>query len=368
VGANEFERAGLYDAGASDAADRLALLEWLAGYGFSLDELVEGDARGRLGILAGDRIIRPGPRLTVGEVASRAGIDVERVWQIRRASGLSAPGRDEKAFTEADIELFVAFEAAVALFGEQAGFQFVRVLGSSLARLAETVNSMFLAEVEQPLVAEGRGVFALAQANLETTRALDLVPDVMNVLFREHVEEAIRRSMASRATTADPEMGGMAIGFVDLVGFTPLSQQLDASELAAVVDDFEATAFDLVSSHEGRVVKLIGDEVMFATVEAAAACEVALGLAEAFAGDSSVTPRGAIASGPVLSRGGDYYGAVVNLASRAAELAVPYEILTTGAVRDEAGAVDTTLSFDPAGRRILKGFADPVELFTVRTA
>jgi class 3 adenylate cyclase len=363
---DEFQHAGLYDPDAPDAVDRLALLEWLAACGFTLDELVEGDARERLHSLAGDRIIRPGPRLTVSEIAAGAGIDVDRVWQIRRASGLSAPRRDEKAFTSADIELLVAFEFAVALFGEQAGFQFLRVLGSSLARLAETVNSMFLAEVEQPLVAEGRGTLALAQANLETTRALDLVPDVMNILFREHVEEAIRRSMASRATTGDPEMGGMAIGFVDLVGFTPLSQQLDAGELAAVVDDFEATAFDLVSSHEGRVVKLIGDEVMFATVEAAAACEVALGLAEAFAGDSNVTPRGAVASGPVLSRGGDYYGSVVNLASRAAELAVPYEVLTTSAVRGEAGAVDPALRFEPAGRRILKGFADPVELFTVR--
>ncbi|MGZ8765597.1 MAG: adenylate/guanylate cyclase domain-containing protein [Acidimicrobiia bacterium] len=368
MGADEFQRAGLYDPDAAGAADRLALLEWLAGEGISLDELVEGDARGRLGSLVGDRIIRPGRRLTVGEVASGSGIGVERVWQIRRASGLSAPGRDEKVFTEADIELLVAFEFAVALFGEQSGFQFVRVLGSSLSRLAETVNSMFLAEVEQPLVAEGCGMLALAQANLETTRALDMVPDVMNILFREHVEEAIRRSMASRAATGRSEMGGMAIGFVDLVGFTPLSQQLDASELAVIVDDFEATAFDLVSSHEGRVVKLIGDEVMFATVEAAAACEVALGLAEAFADDSSVTPRGAVASGPVLSRGGDYYGAVVNLASRAAELAVPYEILTTGSVRDEAAAADAALRFEPAGRRILKGFADPVELFTVRTA
>jgi adenylate cyclase len=366
VDADAFEAAGLYDPAAADAAERLALLEWLADQGFSLDELVDGHARQRLSGLVGDRIIRPGRRLTLAEIATGTGISTERVQQIRRASGLSTAGPDEKVFTESDIELFVAFEFAVALFGEQAGFQFVRVLGSSLARLAETVISMFLAEVEQPLMVERRGQLALAQANLEVTRALDTVPDVMNILFREHVEEAIRRSQASRAATGGAETGRMAIGFVDLVGFTPLSQQLDANELAAVVESFEATAFDLVASHEGRVVKLIGDEVMFATVEAAAACEVALGLAEAFADDSNVTPRGAVAAGPVLSRGGDYYGAVVNLASRAAELAVPYEILSTATVRDDAVAAKAPLGFEPAGRRMLKGFADPVELFTVR--
>ena len=159
----------------------------------------------------------------------------------------------------------------------------------------------------------------------------------------------------------------LAVGFVDLVGFTPLSQQLDARELASVVDDFEATAFDLVSRHEGRVVKLIGDEVMFATVDAAAACEVALGLAAAFAADGSVTPRGGVAVGDVLTHGSDYYGEVVNLASRAADLAVPSEILTTAVVRDEAVEAGSRLAFDPAGRRSLKGFAAPVELFTVRT-
>jgi adenylate cyclase len=368
VGAEAFERAGLYDPDAPDAAERLALLEWLTAQGLSLDEVVEAAARKRLTGIVGDRLIRPGERLSLAEIAERTGITAERIQRIRRASGLSTALPGEKVFTEADVELFVAFELAVGLFGEPAGFQFVRVLGQSLARLAETVISMFLTEVENPLLAEGRRQVDLAIANVDTARALDMVPPVMNILFREHVEEAIRRSQASREGTSDVLTGRMTIGFVDLVGFTPLSQQLDADQLAALVDDFEATAFDLVAGHEGRVVKLIGDEVMFVTVSAAAACEVALGLAEAFADDGSVTPRGAVASGPVLSRGGDYYGAVVNLASRAAELAVPYEILTTVGVRDEVAAAGSGLVFEPAGRRILKGFVDPVELFTVGTA
>ena len=58
----------------------------------------------------------------------------------------------------------------------------------------------------------------------------------------------------------------------------------------------------------------------------------------------------------------------MNLASRIAELAVPYEILTTTAVRAEVDDFDSRFAFDPAGRRNLKGFAEPVELYSVHTS
>jgi adenylate cyclase len=155
---------------------------------------------------------------------------------------------------------------------------------------------------------------------------------------------------------------------VDLVGFTPLSQRLGATELSTVVDGFESAAADTVELNGGRVVKLIGDEVMFVALEPAAACGIALALVERFGGSElGVTPRGGVAVGEVLMRGGDYYGPIVNVASRIAELAVPSEILVTGGVHDVVP--DRTpkhdLQFVPAGRRMLKGFTDPVDLFAV---
>ena len=79
-------------------------------------------------------------------------------------------------------------------------------------------------------------------------------------------------------------------------------------------------------------------------------------------------PRGALALGEVLTRGGDYYGSVVNLASRVADLAVPREILVTAELRDRVAADGAGLTFSPAGRRMLKGFDDPVELFALGPA
>jgi adenylate cyclase len=133
------------------------------------------------------------------------------------------------------------------------------------------------------------------------------------------------------------------------------------------VDQFEGSAYDIVTSHGGRVVKLIGDEVMFVVLEPQEACEIALALVDRFAeGGAKVTPRGGLAVGEILTRGGDYYGPVVNLASRIAELAVPNEILVSEEVRARVERTPTPLKFDAAGRRMLKGFDEPVELFALR--
>src|SRR5262249_27724587 len=108
---------------------------------------------------------------------------------------------------------------------------------------------------------------------------------------------------------------------------------------------------------------LIGDEVMFVAADAGAACDAALSLVEHFADDPSVTPRGALATGDLVIRGGDYYGPIVNLASRVAELAVPTELLVTAEVAAEVRS--PSIRFEPAGKRMLKGFEAPVTLLTV---
>jgi adenylate cyclase len=101
---------------------------------------------------------------------------------------------------------------------------------------------------------------------------------------------------------------------------------------------------------------------MFVTRSPLAACRIALGLFESFAADTAVTPRGAISYGEMLVRGGDYYGPVVNLASRVAQLAIPSELLVTSDVA--SGASGSDVVFEPAGKRMLKGFEEPVSLLT----
>jgi len=130
--------------------------------------------------------------------------------------------------------------------------------------------------------------------------------------------------------------------------------------LLRLVTRFEATAHDLVTAHGGRLVKLIGDEVMFATVDVASACAIARGLTEA----ADVPARGGLAFGEVVTSGGDLYGPTVNLASRIADVAIAGEVLVNDAIVAELVG-DDAYAFEPAGRRQLKGFAEPVRLWSL---
>jgi adenylate cyclase len=364
-----FEALGLYDPAAPNAEERRELLEWLTARGVSLEDVVQVLERRRsLTAVAGDLALRPGPRHRVSEVAERVGMPSDRIRRISLAVGLPVTG-DEAIYTEADIEMLELFGDAGALFGEAALEQFLRVVGSSLARIADAAAALFLAEVEAPLAQAQAGEVALAQANLEAIAQLAVLRKVMDSLFLGHMEAAIVRSEQARIESSSLVTGYLCVGFVDLVGFTTLSQQLPVTELRTLVDEFESAAYDVVGSRGGRVVKLIGDEVMFVAVDPVAACEIGLALLGRFGDDTAVMPRGALALGEVLTRGGDYYGTVVNLASRVADLAVPREMLVTAELRDRVEARgDPGITFSPAGRRMLKGFADPVELFALGPA
>ncbi len=128
------------------------------------------------------------------------------------------------------------------------------------------------------------------------------------------------------------------VGFVDLVGYTALAEGLDDDELAALIERFSALAHDTVVTAGGRIVKTIGDEVMFIADQPAAGASIALELSAASTHDPVLPEaRAGLAFGPVLSREGDYFGVVVNLASRLTRLAFPGTVLVSS---DVAAALD----------------------------
>jgi len=356
----EYEAVGLYDPSAPDATDRLALLEYLAARGMTIAEMVDAHERQALHAAASDARIRPGRRLTAQEVADAVGITVDLVRRISLSAGVVLADDD---YRESDIETFALFAGGQVLFGDAQLLQFTRVVGAAMARVAEAALLMFLLNVEEPLQREGAGSTALAEASELGVESLSVVPQVMDGLFRLHVQAAIARQRQA-ARKPGPGSFELAVGFVDLVGFTPLAQGLSPEALAHLVEDFEVRANEIVATHQGRVVKHIGDEVMFVVVDAAAGCEIALQLVEAFESDAGVEPHAGFGFGTVLARGGDYYGSVVNAASRLADLAVPGEVLVTAEAF--AAACDApNLTFEPAGRRLLKGFGAPMPLYSV---
>ncbi len=146
----------------------------------------------------------------------------------------------------------------------------------------------------------------------------------------------------------------MCVGFADLVGFTAQTQQLDSSSLAGVVDRFEAIAYDVVASNGGRVVKTIGDEVMFVADDAVIGCRTALDLARRYREDEALSDvRVGMAFGPVLERDGDVYGHTVNLASRIVNVAYPGSVVVSTELHD-AVSDDPELRFTSLRSHYLK--------------
>jgi len=219
--------------------------------------------------------------------------------------------------------------------------QMARVIGSSMARIAEAETGPGTTPI---LNSSGDSII---DADQFASRAGDSIPAMGRLLeyvWRRHLQAATRRAMLHRAR--GPREGispVMAVGFADMVGFTLLSQHLGDEELAAVVARFEELAHDTVVALGGRVVKMIGDEVMFVVQTATSAAEIGLSLAEAYADDELLSDvRVALAFGPVLVQDGDYYGPVVNLANRLVNVANPGTVLVSDEFRsmlaDEGGS------------------------------
>jgi adenylate cyclase len=356
----DFEAAGLYDPEAPDAAERLALLRHLSGRGVGIEQVQEAHRIGSLHAAASDSSVRPGAPRTIDDIAERAGLSVALLRRVVAAAGIRIADDD---FRDADVETFGLFALGLGLFGEEPLLRFTRVMGAALAGVADAAISLFLVAVEDPMLREGAAPVDRARTTEDATAALDAIPPVLGGLFRSHVQLAIERQRASAVYDFAPSAFRLAIGFVDLVGFTPLARDMDPGALADLIEQFEMTAHEVVSGRGGRVVKHIGDEVMFTAVDPVGAARIAVELVERFS-THGVSPHAGLAYGSVIGRGGDYYGPVVNLASRIADIAVPNEVLVTEELVQAAGAADG-LGFQPAGRRQLKGFDDPVALWSL---
>jgi adenylate cyclase len=358
----DYEAAGLYDPDAPDAAERLELLVHLESAGVPIEQMVNALAQGSLHAAVTDMRIRPGRSMTVDEVAADAGVPVDLLRRITLAAGVRI---GDNGYRESDLDTFRLFAGSADLFGEDATLQFTRAVGSSMARVAEAALSLFLVNVEGPLMQQGRGAMPLAEASEDAAELLNVVPSLMGGLLRLHMQAAVSRQRIVNRSTDDPSLFGLAVGFVDLVGFTPYAQGVTAAELAGFIETFEARANDVVAARGGRVVKHIGDEVMFVEADPATACDIALQLIDGFGAEAGVAPHAGVGFGPLVARGGDYYGSVVNVASRIADLAVPGELLVTNEVHEAAVGSDSELVFEPAGRRMLKGVPEPIPLWSV---
>jgi adenylate cyclase len=338
------------------------LREFLEERGASDAEVERATHEGWLPLLAVDRLLMPGePRYDVAEVAERAGTDVEIAKRLWRALGFPDVAPGVTAFTDRDVAMLRTATRDYNPLDAVNLLRIARVISASLARVAE---------VEADLI--GEELIRLKQAGVDDAQAAQLVLDefdwptvqeLIDYVHRLQLRAAVWRRLAR---AEDDTMVDLAIGFADLSGYTELSEGLAPAKLVQLVSRWETLAFDTVAEFGARVIKTIGDEVMMAGL-APAVANAALTLVRRVAAYPELpSVRAGIARGPVLARDGDYYGPVVNLASRLTDAARPGTVLASQAMHD-ALASQRGLTWEPAGTQHVRGVGD-VEVYELHTA
>lgn len=357
------------DAGAGDSPRGVqALRAILRDLGTDDAEIERAAANNTLSLLAIERLMVPEPsRFDVDDAAQRSGLDPQFLMELWRSLGYPEPHAGEIVFTETDVAILRKVGDLVAI-SEQAAVvvvQVSRVIGSSIARIASAQVDL----ISDPSLAGDAGellqLWDEDERMVQVVRSLlPVVPQVLDVAWRRHVQAAARRRMLVSGGEPQPEA---VVGFADLVGFTALSQQVSDTELAAIVTQFEDLVFDVITAAGGRVVKMIGDEVMFTVAQPKIGAEIALSLVEGTRDSDELSDvRVGMSYGPVLQRESDLYGPVVNLASRATVIAYPGSVVVGAAVAEDL-ASDPAYVVRPMRQRYLKDIGR-VRLYVLRRA
>jgi adenylate cyclase len=358
----DFEREGLLDR-AGDREARHELLRALEAEGFTLDELREAAAQDRLVLLPVERVLAGEGRLyTREELAEETGLDPNFLDEAGRALGVPIREPGERAITEEEMELSRSAKALLeAGLPEEAFLELTAVMSRSMATIAASFAALFGEALLQP----GDTERDLGLRYAEALRNLGpLAAPTLEQMFSLRMREQMREAVISQAELQSGRLAGsqpISVGFVDIVGFTRLGEDVSADDVGAVVRRFERAVADGVEPPV-RLVKTIGDAAMLVAPEPAPVVESVLSLVER-SHDHGPLLRGGVALGEGLSRAGDWYGRPVNLASRLTSFARRGSVVTSKDVRE---AVGDGYNWSAAGSQRFKGVKGSVEVFRVR--
>lgn len=271
------------------------------------------------------------------EVSAAAGVPELEARAVWTALGFPVVPPGERAFTRRDLQaLRTARELRDGGFiDDDTLLVLARSMGQGLARMAEAQVDA-VGELTAGMSVE-EAVEATVQAAAEVMPRLEQL--VVHV-WRRQFAAATARAFAAAAQEGQPVI---AVGFVDIVDFTASTQKWDNLTLERLLERFERETSLRVTAFGGRVVKTLGDAVMYITDDAVSAVEVALDTVAAHAADDGLPDvRAGVALGPVLERLGDVFGGPVNLASRLVDEARPRTVLVDAAVVEQLGGTGLT--------------------------
>ena len=268
------------------------------------------------------------PSLGRAEVEALTGVSFQRSVRWWRAMGFPEVTPGEITFGPEDVEIVRRLErvTATGAMSDDDVVRLARLMGASFSRLVEAqleVIPALLAAVEAEK-AERSGDSDGSEGDVELD-VIGFAAHTMNYVWRRHLLAALAHGLS---VEEGDELG--AVGFADLSGFSRISKSASTEEITEIIETFEAAAFDVVSAHEGRVVKLIGDEVMFVAESFDDAVGISLDLISRLRPVEALPPlHCGVAAGPTVLVGGDVFGLTVNLASRLTDQARPDSIVVS---------------------------------------
>ncbi|WP_026877341.1 adenylate/guanylate cyclase domain-containing protein [Jiangella gansuensis] len=281
-------------------------------------------------------------RYTWKQIAEGAGLTVADAQRYWRALGFPDVG-DEQAFTVWDMEALRGITDLVrdGVVDEATAVQMVRALGRMTGRLAEW-HVETLAEIIEENEAAGVGTGSrLTSAYLVAQKLLPEFERLLIYTWRRKLGASVNRLVAIGRIGDAPLLAAPAsVGFADLVSFTRLSRGLSVEALGELVERFEATTNDVIFGTGGRVIKTLGDEVVFTADDPKTAATIGCRLVAEIGEDATLPDiRVGIATGPVVARLGDVFGTPTNLAARLTALAERNSVLVDDATADELADV-----------------------------
>lgn len=318
--------------------------------------------------------------MTRREAAQEGGLSLLNARKVWRAMGFPNLSDEEVYFTGRDAQALR--EISELVINEEVTEEGALSLVRSMAQMTDRMVVWQVEALVEDLVVNGQRTDAQARREL-----LHLLPRLMPTLeelliysWRRQLNAAVQRLAMRQERPDGSTMSGLrraededdstnlplarGIGFADMVSYTSLSRQMNERTLAALVQRFEQRCAEVIAVGRGRLIKTIGDEVMFMAESPEEGALMALALARIIRDDPELPQsRVAFVWGRVLPRLGDLYGPTVNLASRLVALTPPGSVLVDASTASVLRG-DDRFVLTPKQTHNVRGFGDvqPVEL------
>ena len=365
----DIEASGLLDGlEGAQRTERAELIGWLLAKGFTEDDIRQSYSP--LTLPSRRYIGGEGGYVSTVDIAEQTGLDLEMVHRAQRAVGLpTTEDADDPVYLEADAQTIAQLAEFLTLgLNPDDLLEAVRILAEGLSNVAAIMRYTALAAA----IRSGATELQTAQVSeaLVSAAAPMLGPMILDMLLLQlrHAVENEAVNAAERASGNQlPGARDIAVGFADLVDFTRLGEAVEPEKLEKLAHRLATMARE-VAEPPVRIVKTIGDAVMFVSPEPEPLIEAMLRLAgEAEADPEFPRLRAGVAVGEAVSRAGDWFGSPVNRASRVTGAARPGTVLVTALTREAVGD-NEAFHFSYAGSRRLKGIKGDIRLYRVRRA